>query len=221
MMKFKITLSLFLILSLCKLTKGQDSSGNHSIDLQVGYYNFDRELNSLNGLANPLNIHFDSPLIFSLSPSMTISSGRSSSYSDATSDTEYSFNYFQPLSQNNRLQTIKYTGYYVGFSKGFDLISKKKWVDLILKFGFNWGRKTLRIEEENTPEIKYRNVFFAPKARGELRFNMKPIALSFKTDYQLDITNPRWKHKKGANLSIDSTKFHGFFFYACIGYLLF
>jgi len=96
------------------------------------------------------------------------------------------------------------------------LLAKNKRVDILLMGGFNWGRKSL--EQIGAEVFKYRNVFFAPKIKTHFRIHIKKLTLAARAEYQLDVTNPKWKYKSGQDYTLDSTKFNMFLFSVGLGF---
>lgn len=80
---------------------------------------------------------------------------------------------------------------------GINLFPKTKFVDLLVTAGLNMGSKKVRIDRS----VRYKNFIFAPRITSEVRFRFgEKFSLVGRVEKQWDITNPRWKLKKGLDL---------------------
>lgn len=83
------------------------------------------------------------------------------------------------------------SGFNVGIPlTGWDVFSKKRWIDLILGAGF----KTGRIRLFGDSRLEQINAYFAPCITIAPRFNFGKISLQFRAEYELDITRSRWRN---------------------------
>jgi len=113
------------------------------------------------------------------------------------------FKYFYPTFASDTSNS-RYSGNLFGFDLvGLNLLPKVKFVDLLVTGGLNMGSKKVRIDRN----VKYKNFVFAPRVTSELRVRIGPkFSLTARIEKQWDVSNPRWKLKKGLDL-LDLTEF--------------
>jgi hypothetical protein len=168
---------------------------------------------SLNKLlsANPIK---NLPTMFSYSLTFNVPrdsieyTGQARRWKDGAGGIEY--NHFK-LSQDD----VEFRGYFVGAHYGKDLLRKNYLIDLEGAWGFNWGKRSIIIDDELS---RYNNSFFAPKLTVTVRLKMWRIVLFGKIDYQYDITNDSWKWETGAIQNIEGSKFNTLIIYGGIGF---
>ncbi len=107
------------------------------------------------------------------------------------------FKYFYPNTSNDSIKS-RYSGNLFGFDLlGVNVLPKVKFVDFLVTGGLNMGSKKVRVGSG----VKYKNFIFAPRLTSELRFKLgSKFSISARVEKQFDVTNPRWKLKKGNDL---------------------
>ena len=113
------------------------------------------------------------------------------------------FKYFYPTRASDTSNS-RYSGNLFGFDLvGLNILPTVKFVDLLVTGGINMGSKKVRIDRN----IKYKNFIFAPRITSEIRFRIGPkFSITGRIEKQWDLTNPRWKLKKGLD-TLDLTEF--------------
>lgn len=113
------------------------------------------------------------------------------------------FKYFYPI-RSSDTSNSRYSGNLFGFDVvGLNLLPTVKFVDFLVTGGMNMGSKKVRIDRN----IKYKNFIFAPRITSEIRFRIGPkFSITGRIEKQWDLTNPRWKLKKGLD-TLDLTEF--------------
>lgn len=111
--------------------------------------------------------------------------------------------YFYPTYASDTSNS-RYSGNLFGFDVlGLNLLPTVKFIDFLVTGGVNMGSKKVRIDRN----IKYKNFIFAPRITSEIRFRIGPkFSLTARIEKQWDISNPRWKLKKGLD-TLDLTEF--------------
>ncbi len=113
------------------------------------------------------------------------------------------FKYFYPTRASDTSNS-RYSGNLFGFDfLGVNLLPTVKFVDILMTGGVNMGSKKVRIDRN----IKYKNFIFAPRITSEIRFRLGPkFSITGRIEKQWDISNPRWKLKKGLD-TLDLTEY--------------
>jgi hypothetical protein len=99
---------------------------------------------------------------------------------------------------------------------GLDLIPSDA-IALVVSSGVDWGNVILKRTLLGT-STKYKNPFFAPLAKVDLRFILGKIAIGGRAIYRYDVTNDIWKRKADLLPVLPGTKMRGFAFQFFIGY---
>lgn len=103
-----------------------------------------------------------------------------------------------------------WSGWHFGWDQGFDTFPKVKYLDVIVGFGFNWGRFKLVRDSKMSESSINTNPFFAPKFILEPRFTLgKLFMIGIRSELAADITRGRWKKKQNGLNDIGNTRATG------------
>ena len=100
---------------------------------------------------------------------------------------------------------------------GIDLLNINPKYDILVLFGFEFGRLRLY----NNPLLRKKNGYFAPKIELQPKFKLKRLVLGGSFGYGYDISNPNWKDtwlSKGPSLALDKLRQSGFSYQFFIGW---
>jgi hypothetical protein len=101
---------------------------------------------------------------------------------------------------------------------GYDFTSKSKVSSVILGGGFNAGR--LRVSADDYRSLK--NPYFAPAVFFNPRFLIKRLAISFRAEYQFDVSKKRWKSmvfsQKGSSFELENLNQSGLILHLSLGW---
>lgn len=193
---------------------GQKHRTSHSSDIEFASKLYRNDFfNSLNTI-DSYNINSPVHLIgISRSGKMLLSRGE---------DFDGHFSYCQILPKririNDTIQPI-IKGFIFGFGYGRDLFRGSKSIDMIASIGFNTGRIKLSDKES----INQVNPYFAPKISLQPRLNFNKISISFRVEYEYDISRSNWLNRSNQSTQYrDVNNFNqtSLICFASIGYSL-
>ncbi|HKC69666.1 MAG TPA: hypothetical protein VKG26_15620 [Bacteroidia bacterium] len=212
--KIKVQYIIFFgfLISFNAFAQSADTSATSSIDLIYGYRIFNNSFyNQLNSVS-----HFDYKL-----PVQLVGIAVSDNYTvNKYVDYYGHISYCQTIPQTIQLQNTnsKISGFVFGIDYGISIGPGKNF-KVLIGGGFNAGR--LKLYENNQIDLK--NPFFSPKICIQPKIAIKRFVISFRAEYDFDISNTAWEKKSRSSINkinISNFKQNCFTPQLCIGMLI-